>query len=388
MTGGDLPSLAGIRVVDIAGIEGAYGSKLLADLGADVILVEPPGGHAGRRMPPLAPAGDESLWFAAFATSKRSVTLDLAGQSGRDVFRRMVATADVVYDTSRPGQLEALGVGWVDLSPDNPGLSWVSLTPYGRSGPRRSWRGSNLVGWASSGILITIGDPDRSPVVPGGPALLGYAIASLNAAAGALLAVRARALTGRGQMVDVSVQESLVAIAPEVGVPVYLDDLLARTRPGNRRPLVRPWGLYPCEDGWISILVLQPHHWVNFARWAHEVTGNDVVTDPAFNDLFTRMEAIEVIDEWTEELTSRYTRREFFEEGQRRGVPVTPVMSAADLAADPHLEARGYWVTVDDVRGNPRRLAGPPYRLSRTPWTARRAPFLGEHNEEVLSALS
>ncbi|MER3407364.1 MAG: CoA transferase, partial [Nitrososphaera sp.] len=223
-------------VLDLTSDLAAYGTKLLADLGMRVIKVEPPGGDPGRRRPPLArtEAGlEESLDFAYLNTNKWSITLNLETALGRQIFGELAAQADVICETFERRELERLGIDFAELGCRNPRLVWVSVTPFGRSGPRRDWRGSDLIGWAASGLLFATGDPDRPPLLPGGPARLAYMLAGLNCAAAVLLTLRIRRLSGKGQAVDISLQEA--ALVPEVGVPAFLDDLLPRRRTGSRR---------------------------------------------------------------------------------------------------------------------------------------------------------
>jgi formyl-CoA transferase len=377
--------LAGMRIVDLAGPSGAYATKLLADLGADVVMVEQPGGSYLRQLPPYE--GATSLWFAYFGANKRSVLLNLADDAQLEQCRRLISTADVVVDTNAPGNLERLGLGADGLLAANPRLIWVSVTPFGRSGAHRDWVGSDLVAWAMSGCLHTTGFPEGPPVIPGGPALLACHLASLNAAAGALLALRARRRTGRGQLVEISIQEACLAVSPEVGAVVFLDDLRPRVRAGNRRSAIRPWGLYPARDGWVGLVALQPAHWAALAKWIVEATGNEAAGDPAFDDVITRIGASEAVDLWTEQLTSRFDKAHLFVEGQRRGIPITPVNTAADLSTDPHLEHVGYWETVDDPALGKLRVAGAPYRFSRMAWRTGPAPDLGADTTPVLNEL-
>ena len=377
--------LAGRRVVDLAGPSGAYATKLLADLGAEVVMVEQPGGSFLRRLPPFE--GETSLWFAYFGAGKRSVELDVNAPDDAARLRQLIATADVVVDTNAPGNLERFGISAEALLAGNPKLVWVSVTPFGRTGPHRDWVGSDLVAWAMSGCLHTTGFPESPPVIPGGPALLACHLASLNAAAGALLALRSRRRTGRGQLVEISIQEACLAVSPEVGAVVFLDDLRPRRRDGNRRATIRPWGLYPARDGWVGLVALQPAHWSALAKWIVEATGNEAAGDPAFDDVITRIGAAEAVDLWTEDLTRRFDKADLFVEGQRRGIPITPVNTAADLSTDPHLEAVGYWETVDDPALGKLRVAGAPYRFSRAGWSTGPAPALGADTEAVLSGL-
>src|SRR5262249_5071227 len=160
-------------------------------------------------------------------------------------------------------------------------------------------------------------------------------VTSLYALNAALLALRAVRRTGRGQVVDVSMQECCLSLAPETGVPIFLDDRVHRARPGNRRAVTRPWGLYPCTGGFVSFLAITPAHWKAMADWIAEVTGIDAVLDEAFHDMHVRWEASDFIDDLTEQVTRPSTKSELFVEGQRRGIPITPVNTVADLRTDP-----------------------------------------------------
>ena len=381
--------LQGVRVIDLAGLAGAYGTMLMAGLGADVVKVEPPEGDGLRRMPPLldrVAAPENGLWWAYLGQGKRSVVIDRSSPADVAALASLIEKADVVVDTEAYGTWESLGVGPAHFVESNPGLVWVSITPFGRSGPRRDWKGSNLVAWAASGVLYTTGFPDRPPVVPGGPAQLACHVAAMNAVAGALLALRSRRLNqGKGQLVDISVQECALALAPETGVPLSLDDRVHRPRTGNRRDITRPFGLYPCNDGFVSFLVIQPGHWRALAQWIHEETGSDVFLDPAFEDLAVRREASEFVDEYVEQLCRPHNKLDLFREAQIRGIPCTPVNTIADITEDPHLQATGFFDQAEHPAIGPYRRPGAPFRDNHGWWSLSRAPLLGEHTEEVLN---
>jgi crotonobetainyl-CoA:carnitine CoA-transferase CaiB-like acyl-CoA transferase len=380
------PPLDGVGVVDLSGLPGAYGTKLLADLGADVVIVEQPGGDPLRRLPPLVDG--TSLTFEYLASGKRSVVLDIIGSEiDRQRFDHLVASADVVFDSSAPGQLDALTIGPRSMLARHPELVWVALSPFGQSGPKRGWRGSDMLFWAASGILLACGFPDRRPVVPGGKSWLGYHLASTYAAGGALLALRAKRRSGRGQLVDVSLQECGIVTASEIGVPTFLDDLVVRSREGFRRSSSRPFGLYPCKDGWVSIVIITLEMFRDHARWIADETGVDTLQNPAFENRQIRIEAAELIDALTEELCRPRTKAELVAEGQRRRVAITPCNTVADLWIDPQLEASEYWRTLAHPALGPLRVPGPPYDLSRTPASPRLAPRLGEHHGMVFGTV-
>ncbi len=176
-----------------------------------------------------------------------------------------------------------------------------------------------------------------------------------------------------------------MTIAPEVGVPMWLDDRIPRVRAGNRRNSTRPWGLYPCADGFVSFLVLQPAHWRAMARWIAEETGMEAVLEEAFVDLRVRWEASEFIDDCTEALTRPHTKLDLFLEGQRRGIPITPVNTVADILSDRHLDQAGFWQVDNHPDLGPLTGPGAPFRVNHDWWQWASAPRLGEHTAEELA---
>ena len=379
----------GVRVVDLSGLVGAYATRLFAALGAEVIKIEPPGGSPLRRMAPFIgeddgiPDQERSLWWAYLAMGTRSVVINIDDRDERERLSALLATADIVVDDHGPDVLDQMGVGYEATKVANPGVVWVAITPFGLTGPKRSWTSSNLVAWAASGILYTVGFDDQPPVVPAGPAQMGMYTTSLHAATGAVLGLRGKRLTGEGQLVDLSLAEACLALAPETGVTVFLDDQVHRVRAGNRRTLSRPFGIYPCADGYVSILVLMPRHWEAMASWVHEVCGNEAITDPVFADMTVRGQTMELVDSWVEELTMSMSLLKFFQEGQRRGIPITPVNTIATLRADPHLDAVDFWDTTELPGGGSAVIPGAPFRTTEDWWHTSRAPRLGEHTDAV-----
>jgi crotonobetainyl-CoA:carnitine CoA-transferase CaiB-like acyl-CoA transferase len=229
-------------------------------------------------------------------------------------------------------------------------------------------------------LAFTFGFPHRPPVAAATPVQFAAHVTSLFALNGAMLALRAVRQTGRGQVVDISMQECCLALAPETGVALFLDDRVHRSRPGNRRAVSRPWGLYPCSDGFVSFLIVQPAHWRNMATWLAEVTGIDAVLDEAFVDLHVRWEVSDFIDDVTEQLTRPRTKLDLFVEGQKRGIPTTPVNTVADLRSDPHLAASGFWREDENPVLGTVPGPGAPFRVNHDWWRFACAPRLGQHN--------
>ena len=366
---------SGLRIVERSGLCSAYATRQWAALGAEVVVLEPPEGHPYRQLAPFAPgtsAPEGSLWWAFLGQNKRSVVLEPEG----DDERRLLAAADVVLGEPPPGQTLA--------GPAHVAQVVVSISPFGARGPRANWQGSDLVAWASAGLTYVTGFPDRPPV---SLAAVNFAahVTAMHAMGAAMVALRVRRRTGRGQNIDISMQQANAALHPEVGVPLVLDDGVHRGRSGNRRAISRPFGLYPCLDGFVSIVIVQPAHWANMAGWIQEVTDMEAVADPAFSDLAVRWEAAEFIDSLTEQLTLGATKHDLFVEGQRRNIPVTPVNTVADLATDPHLEAARFWQPGTHPVVGEHRFPGDLFRGDSSWWHWTRAPLLGEHTDDVIS---
>jgi benzylsuccinate CoA-transferase BbsE subunit len=379
-------ALCGRRILELADPSGAYCGKLLADMGADVIKIERVGGDPARRIPPLwrnEASEDTSFAFLYTNTSKRGITLNLEPPAGRDLFLQLVRKADVVIETFEPGYLNALGVGYEALARLNSRIVLTSITAFGQTGPQCHYRSSDLVASALGGALYVIGEENDPPVTLAGSQ--AHVSASTFAASSSLVALLHASRTGRGQHVDVSIQEAVTAVTHICGVGKWLDDGIIPKRRGTSLFASVPSGAYPCKDGLVYLMVNRPLHWKALADWIHEETGNEEVLDPMFEGPSSRrQEHRELIDLFICELTQRFTVSEVYHEGQRRHIAFTPVNSAAAVARDPQLEARAYFVSLAHPEGGHLRYPGAPYRHSRTPWSLRgSAPGVGEHNEEV-----
>jgi len=246
-------SLEGIRIIDLTDLSGAYSTKVLADLGADVIRVEPPGGDELRRIGPFYKGvvdPEKSLLHFYLNTNKASVTLNFTTEDGKEILKRLAKVADVIVETFPPGYLDSLGLGYKCVSELNSDLVFASITPFGQNGPYKDFKGSDIICWAMGGLMHLGGFPDRPPVQ--GYEYMAYKTGSLHAAVATLIALYYREITGIGQYIDVSIQEC-VAQAME-NAPQYYDlEKVIRCRVGNRQ-LEAGSGIYPCKDGFVYMV--------------------------------------------------------------------------------------------------------------------------------------
>lgn len=379
-------ALRGRRVLELADERGVYCGKLFADMGADVIKIERPGGDATRRIPPFwgdDPADGKSLFFLYTNTSKRSVTLDIGAPEARRLLQELVSKADLLLETFPPGHLERLGLGYETLRESNPRLVLTSITDFGQTGPYRHHKSSDLIANALGGPMFVTGEEADPPVRLAGSQ--AYMMASTTAAVASMVALWHGAISGRGQHVDISVEETSVSISHICGVGKWLDDGIVPRRRGSGLFASVPSGAYPCRDGSIYLMINRPLHWQALARWIHEVTGNQEVLDPMFEGPSSQRQPYrELLDLFISEFTSRFTVEALYHEGQARHIAFTPVNGASAVARDEHLLARDYFVDVEHRVGGTLAYPGAPYRHSATPWRiARSAPDAGEHNREV-----
>ncbi len=365
------------RVLDLTSPSSAYCGKLLADLGAEVIRIEPPDAF------PDACDGARSPSFLYMNAGKRRLVLDLEQAADRDRFRRLTATADLVLESFAPGHLEQWELGHADFSAQRPELVWTSITGFGRTGPQRAFRSNDLVASALGGAVVAIGDPEDPPVRMA--AHQADVVTATLAAASSLAALHHRLRSGRGQLVDVSALETIASITHIAGVGKWLEDGVIPERVGTGLVASVPSGAYPCRDGTIYLMVNRPAHWDALARWIHERTGQEEVLQETFRGPSSnRLPYREFLDLFITELTSQLGVDEAYHEGQRRRIAFTPVQTAAALVSDPQLAARGFFETLDVAPGQRQMWPGAPYRLSKTPCRIlRRRPLSPEDEASI-----
>jgi crotonobetainyl-CoA:carnitine CoA-transferase CaiB-like acyl-CoA transferase len=374
--------LHGLRVLDLAGLAGAHCGKLLADMGADVIKVEPPGGDPVRRLGPFfRDEGDpeQSLVFWHYNAGKRSVVLDLLQERGRRRFLELARGADVIVESAAPGTLEALDLGYTRLAEVAPQIVLVSITPFGQSGPYRDWRSSDTVAQAMGGMVYVNGHPDEAPLR--GFGLQAYHSASTYAAIAALLALLRREESGHGQHIDVSLQACVAATVEHVS------GFFQQTGAVEERRGSLHWSRYfrtgACRDGYVMHCTLGD--WTSLVEWLKSEGKAQDLDQPQWQDFDFRKahceHVFDVLDAWAK----THTVAELVEGAQLRRVPYAPVLPLAALPADPHLRQRGFFVEVEhEELGARLRYPGAPYRFSATPWRIqRRPPRIGEHDRDV-----
>jgi len=378
--------LAGIRVVDVGTrISAPFCAGLLGELGADVIKVELPGeGDFMRTMGPFVPVEGEpdySLPWSVEGRGRRGVTCDLRRPEGQDLFKRLVAEADVLCENFRPGTMERWGLGPDDL-PD--GLVYVRISVFGQSGPYAPRPGLDRLGIAFGGLLHLTGEPDRAPVRPG--VTVSDYLTGVFAAFAAVSALYGRDVAGRGgEVIDAPLYGAVLRIL-EWTLAGYDRLGIVRSREGNRLSHSAPLDNYPSADGFFVCIVAGSD--ANFARLCSAMERDDLVTEPRFATLAERAAHGDEINGIVAAWTSSLTAEEITARCVAHDVPVGTAYSAADIFADPHMRARGDLVAVDDpVIGSVRQQAPFP-RLTRSPAAAPSgAPRLGKHNREVWCGL-
>jgi len=372
--------LAGVRVLELGSlIAGPFCAKTLADFGAEVVKVEPPGdGDPLRRWRKMR--NGVSLWWQVQSRNKRSITLDLRRPEGQAAVRRLAARSDIVIENFRPGALEKWNIGWERLAAANPKLVMVRISGYGQSGPYRDRPGFAAIAEAVGGLRYVTGYPDRPPVRPN--LSIGDTLASLHGVIGALLALRHIQNGGGGQVIDVALYESVFNVMESL-LPEYDAQGFVRERSGSSLPGIAPSNLYPCKDG--SYVLIAGNADSLYRRLMSAIRREDLRDDPALAKNDGRAAQMERIDNAIAEWTSKRTQSEVLSAMEQAEVPAGRIYSAADIAADPHYAARGMLLDAVAGDGEPLKQPGVVPKLSATPGAIRRAaPGLGQHSDEVL----
>lgn len=378
--------LAGVTVLDFTQlIAGPFATRMLADYGADVVKIEPPGGEPGRRLKPLqgtAPDPERSGLFFALNTNKRSVVIDAATAGGQQALLALARRADLVVESFPPGVMARLGLGYDALAKVRPDIVLASLTSFGQTGPWRDWTVSETVLYAMGGDMYHQGLDGREPLKQGGT-VTTIQVGAMAAAA-CMAALLARGRSGRGGWLDLSMYE-MQSASNDRRVQTYMvyqfANHIARRQPGVAEAM--GIGIFPCADGYIETYA-DPLKWERLVR----LLGNppnlldERWTMPGARSALALKEEFDAV--WLPWLLAR-TRREAWEDLQSEGILSGPLYTAEDLASDPHFEARGFWSRVEHAAMGEVTFPGRPFLMSKTPWALHRpAPRLGEHTAEVL----
>ncbi|QVQ52637.1 CoA transferase [Spiractinospora alimapuensis] len=373
--------LDGFRVLDLTRfLSGPYCTMVLAELGADVIKVEPPStGDDSRRLAPKV--NGESYPFAMPNRSKRSVALNLKDDAGLDAFLRMVDQADLVIENFRPGVVDRLGISYEDLRKRRPDLLYCSISGFGQSGPYRDRPGFDIMAQGAGGFLRMTGHPD------GRPAKIGIAINDIAAGATALYSILAaemvRRTTGRGEYIDVSLLEAGLAWTVwESGAYFGSGEIPAAT--GTRHRRSTPYQAYATSDGFVTIGANNDRLWTRLVR--DVLDRPEWLDDERFHSLPARMEHIDELQEEIEALTTTRTTAEWIEALDKGGIPGGPVLTYDQALSDPHVQARGMVAELDHPIIGPMRTIAPPTKFRNLDFSiGGPAPWLGQHTRTVLA---
>ena len=375
--------LSGLKIIELGQlIAGPFAAKILAEFGADVIKVEPPSGDPLRQWRYVHDG--TSVWWAAHARNKRSMTLDLRQPEGQDVVRRLVADADIVIENFRPGAMEKWGLGFEALHAINPKLIMLRVSGYGQTGPYRDRPGFGVIGEAMGGLRYLSGEPGRPPVRVG--VSIGDTLSGLHGVIGVLMALRHREQqNGLGQEVDVALYESVFNMMESL-LPEYSKFGAVRQPSGASMPGIAPTNAYPCQDGKYALIAGNGDS--IFKRLMTLIDREDLATDPALADNPGRAAQAERIDQAIGQWTIDRTLEDVLSAMTEAGVPVGKSYDAADIAADPHYQARDMILETTLPDGSVVKVPGIVPKLSRTPGQVDRlAPQLGEHTDEILDQL-
>ena len=387
-------ALSGLKVIELGQlIAGPFAGKTLADFGAEVIKIEPPAADGGVGGDPLRQwrmlHNGTSVWWQVQSRNKQSVVLDLRTEAGRDTVRRLIDEADVLIENFKPGTMEKWGMGYEVLSRSNPGLIMLRVSGYGQTGPYRDRPGFAVVAEAMGGMRYLNGEPGRTPVRAG--VSLGDTLAALHGVIGVLLALQARhasisrdAPKGLGQVVDVALYESVFNCMESL-LPEYSAFGAVRQPAGSALPGIAPSNAYPCADGRV---VIGGNGDSIFKRLMIAIGRDDLATDPALVGNPGRVARVDEIDVAIGAWTQARTVEQVLAVLNAASVPVGRIYTAADIAADPHFQAREMILPVTTKDGLTVQVPGIVPKLSRTPGAITRgAPTLGEDTEAVLSRL-
>lgn len=370
-------------VVDLSRIlSGPVCTMILADMGAEVVKIEPPplGDDSRQWGPPFI--GGISTYFLSVNRNKKSLGINLKTQEGSKILSQLIERADVLIENFRPGVLDKLGFGYEAVSKANPRTIYCSISGFGHTGPYRDRPGYDVIAQGESGMMDLTGYPDGPPTKLG--ASLADVVAGLYAVQGILLALLARHRSGRGQHVDISLLDGMVSTLTYQAL-IYLATGRSPKRMGSRHPSIVPYECFQAKDGFVNIGVTNQKQWENFCR----VLGfPQLVADPRFETMKARLANYHELRPMIERVLSPMTRAEVIALMSGVGIPAGPINTVGEILEDPHLHARDMIVELTHPEYGPLRVLGIPIKLSATPGAVENAPpRFGEHNQEILLKL-
>ena len=388
---------AGVRVLELANETGRFCGKLLGDLGADVVKIEPPGGEKCRHIGPFhddIPHPEKSLPFWYYNTSKRGITLNLETADGRALFRRLAATADVILETFRPGYLAALGLDYPVLSRDQPRLILCALTPFGQTGPWRDYLSSDLLHMAAGGEMASSGYdpedvPDAPPIAPGGGN--AWHMGCHYAAMAIMAALVHRSVSGQGQYIDASIHEACsLTTESQIANYVYRGEVVLRHTGRHHAAGPSPRTQFLAQDGnYVCALVggrLNPRYMLQLADLLDTNGMAGDLRDPKYQDqAVITANTSHIIDGLVAAFIASLPAEEVYHRAQERGFTWGAVRAPEQLLEDPHLSDRGFWTEVAHPElGRSVTYPGAAAIYNGSPWRiAARTPLIGEHNIEI-----
>lgn len=377
-------ALDGIRVLDFTRMYGGpLGTMILAELGADVIKLEVPGGGDAIRTTAPLTEGQESYRFVSLNRGKRGITLNLDSQEGRRICKELVGKCDVLVENFTPGVMDRYGLGYEQLKSYNPRLIYASISGFGHTGPYRSRVAFDTIIQAMGGIISVNGFPD-SPPIKVGPAIADF-LGGIFSVIAILAALQHRNRTNEGQLIDLSMQDCVWYITAIQFLPLYILTGKEPQRLGNRQIEVTPFNIYKAKDGYIVIGI------VTVAQWHRllEVIGREDLKDvPEYASQATRIEYADQIEAIVESWTKERTVDEMLKILGAADLACSPVPTFGRVASDPQLASRNMVVDVEQLISGRLRVPGSVFKMSQTPGDPTQpAPFLGQHNLEVYSEL-
>ncbi len=375
--------LHGIRVLDLTRIlAGPYATMILGDLGAEVLKIErPEGGDGSRGTGPFWAEG-YSTYFMSLNRSKQSVTLDLANPKGKDLLLQLVKRSDVLIENFVPGTMAKFGLDYPVLKEHNPALIYAAISGFGQSGPYAEKPALDIVVQAMGGLMSITGEPDGGPVRVG--ASVGDIVAGMYCTIGILAALQERNASGQGQMLDISMLDSQIALQ-ENAFSRYLATGEVPQRLGTRHPVTTPFQAFKTRDSWIVVAVMGPEMWPLFCSALDCV---ELIDDERCTSSWLRTQHYDELEPILREAMLQKTTQEWLEELSALNVPCGPVNSIDQVVEDPQVAHRKAIIDIQHPKLGTYRGVNTPLRLSRTPATVERyAPDLGEHTDEVLGRL-